>query len=258
MGLDGVVREFSEAERAAVTKSVISSMASEGLRTICLAYKDYRFGDGLTTTTSDATGPNVEWVQQEPDWEDEEQVLAGLTCLAVVGIEDPLRPEVPHAIRRCQHAGITVRMVTGDNIDTARSIASKCGIIAPRNTARRPANIPPVTSERTSDTNVTVTQLTAPEANRPAENAVVGIVLKEEFLVLDSKAFNAAIRDERGVVRQMLFDRIWPRLRVLARAQPQDKYVLVKHGIASLAAGREESVAVTGDGTNDGQIWIIC
>lgn len=39
--------------------------------------------------------------------------------------------QVPAAIVRCQGAGITVRMVTGDNINTARSIAIKCGIISP-------------------------------------------------------------------------------------------------------------------------------
>lgn len=39
--------------------------------------------------------------------------------------------KVPEAIRKCQKAGITVRMVTGDNINTARSIAAKCGIIKP-------------------------------------------------------------------------------------------------------------------------------
>ena len=37
--------------------------------------------------------------------------------------------QVPDAIRKCQRSGITVRMVTGDNINTARSIAFKCGII---------------------------------------------------------------------------------------------------------------------------------
>lgn len=39
--------------------------------------------------------------------------------------------QVPEAIRQCQKAGITVRMVTGDNINTARSISMKCGIIKP-------------------------------------------------------------------------------------------------------------------------------
>lgn len=44
-------------------------------------------------------------------------------------LRDPL--QVPEAIRKCQRAGITVRMVTGDNINTARAIAIKCGIIHP-------------------------------------------------------------------------------------------------------------------------------
>lgn len=35
------------------------------------------------------------------------------------------------AIAKCQRAGITVRMVTGDNVNTAKSIATKCGIIRP-------------------------------------------------------------------------------------------------------------------------------
>jgi magnesium-transporting ATPase (P-type) len=39
--------------------------------------------------------------------------------------------QVPDAILKCQQAGIVVRMVTGDNVNTARSIASKCGILQP-------------------------------------------------------------------------------------------------------------------------------
>lgn len=58
-------------------------------------------------------------------------MIANLTFLGIVGIEDPVRPEVPPAIRKCQNAGITVRMVTGDNVNTARSIATKCGILRP-------------------------------------------------------------------------------------------------------------------------------
>ncbi|RHY83373.1 hypothetical protein DYB31_011285, partial [Aphanomyces astaci] len=49
----------------------------------------------------------------------------------IVGIEDPVREEVPESIRQCNEAGIVVRMVTGDNIVTAKSIALKCGIISP-------------------------------------------------------------------------------------------------------------------------------
>ena len=36
-----------------------------------------------------------------------------LTLVAVVGIKDPLRPDVPASIRQCRRAGITVRMLTG-------------------------------------------------------------------------------------------------------------------------------------------------
>jgi P-type Ca2+ transporter type 2B len=39
--------------------------------------------------------------------------------------------KVPDAIEKCQRAGVIVRMVTGDNIMTARSIATKCGILKP-------------------------------------------------------------------------------------------------------------------------------
>lgn len=38
---------------------------------------------------------------------------------------------MPDAIKRCQSAGVVVRMVTGDNVNTARSIATKCGILRP-------------------------------------------------------------------------------------------------------------------------------
>ena len=59
-------------------------------------------------------------IDGEPDWEDEEKIMDNMTCVCIVGIEDPVRPEVPDAIKQCQRAGITVRMVTGDNINTAR------------------------------------------------------------------------------------------------------------------------------------------
>ena len=35
--------------------------------------------------------------------------------IAIIGIKDVIRPEVPDAVKLCQKAGITVRMVTGDN-----------------------------------------------------------------------------------------------------------------------------------------------
>ncbi len=107
---------------------VIEPMACDGLRTISIAYRD--FVRGKSEINQVHIGPREG--ADDPNWEDEENIVTNLTCLCVVGIEDPVRPEVPDAIKKCQKAGITVRMVTGDNINTARSIATKCGILRPQ------------------------------------------------------------------------------------------------------------------------------
>ncbi|CAH8557736.1 unnamed protein product [Schistosoma guineensis] len=117
-------RPFSLQDQERLTEAVIEPMAGEGLRTIGIAYKKI-------TIATNSKSPNDMIVQSEPNWDDEEHLLEGLTLLGIIGIEDPVRPEVPAAIRQCQKAGITVRMVTGDNVNTARSIAMKCGIIQP-------------------------------------------------------------------------------------------------------------------------------
>jgi magnesium-transporting ATPase (P-type) len=52
-----------------------------------------------------------------------------LTLVGLIGIKDPVRAAVPEAMRKCDVAGIRVRMCTGDNIRTARFIARECGIL---------------------------------------------------------------------------------------------------------------------------------
>ncbi|KAM6121068.1 plasma membrane calcium-transporting ATPase 2 isoform 8-T8 [Pterocles gutturalis] len=183
----GEPRVFRPRDRDEMVKKVIEPMACDGLRTICVAFRDFN------------SSP-------EPDWDNENDILSDLTCICVVGIEDPVRPEVPEAIRKCQRAGITVRMVTGDNINTARAIAIKCGIIHPG----------------------------------------------EDFLCLEGKEFNRRIRNEKGEIEQERIDKIWPKLRVLARSSPTDKHTLVKGIIDSTQVEQRQVVAVTGDGTNDG------
>ncbi|XP_053170989.1 plasma membrane calcium-transporting ATPase 2 isoform X8 [Scomber japonicus] len=183
----GEARVFRPRDKDEMVKKVIEPMACDGLRTICVGYRDF------------PSNP-------EPNWEDENNILTDLTAICVVGIEDPVRPEVPDAIQKCQRAGITVRMVTGDNINTARAIAIKCGIIHPG----------------------------------------------EDFLCIDGKEFNRRIRNEKGEVEQERIDKVWPKLRVLARSSPTDKHTLVKGIIDSTMTDQRQVVAVTGDGTNDG------
>ncbi len=54
-----------------------------------------------------------------------------MTLIGIVGIEDPLRDGVREAVAKCHKAGVTIKMCTGDNVLTARSIATQCGIFSP-------------------------------------------------------------------------------------------------------------------------------
>ncbi|MEG6659640.1 cation-transporting P-type ATPase, partial [Pseudomonas aeruginosa] len=51
----------------------------------------------------------------------------GFTLLALVGIIDPPREEAVAAVAECQAAGIAVKMITGDHVDTARAIGAMLG-----------------------------------------------------------------------------------------------------------------------------------
>jgi Ca2+-transporting ATPase len=104
---DGTVRPLDDARRAQIADAV-DAMAGRGLRTLCL---------GLRLLPAELEGENP----AAPD--------SVLTFVAMVGIKDPVRQQVPDAVRRCKEAGITVRMVTGDNEKTARFIAIECRIL---------------------------------------------------------------------------------------------------------------------------------
>ncbi|WIA22054.1 hypothetical protein OEZ85_004399 [Tetradesmus obliquus] len=109
----GEVVPMTEGIREQLLQTVVA-MASRGLRCICLSYRDYAAVDGSRPADF---------------FEDADRVDRDLIATAIVGIKDPVRQEVPHAVRVCQNAGIMVRMVTGDNIHTARHIARDCGIL---------------------------------------------------------------------------------------------------------------------------------
>ena len=65
----------------------------------------------------------------QPQWEDIYNVEKNLIFTGFIGIEDPLRSDVKEAIDHCRQAGITVKILTGDNINTARAIANQLGIV---------------------------------------------------------------------------------------------------------------------------------
>ncbi|XP_024395320.1 calcium-transporting ATPase 8, plasma membrane-type isoform X2 [Physcomitrium patens] len=108
-------------EKMVELKLIISSFANSALRTLCFAYKEL--------TSEEVAGLTPERIKENGLPEGD------LTCIAIVGIKDPCRPGVPEAVARCQAAGIKVRMVTGDNIHTAKAIAIECGILTPNGIA---------------------------------------------------------------------------------------------------------------------------
>lgn len=167
----------------------------------------------------------------------------GLTFVGAVGMEDPLRPEVPRAIQQCQTAGITVRMVTGDSLPTAVAIARKCGILEPAAFTSTPRR-----DEATSAGSSASGHEAAPAAAAAAASS--DWTLLDDGVAMEGEEFRAAVRDpDTGLVDQRKMDAVWPKLRVLARSSPADKLALVA-GIKGFTGSRQV-VAVTGDGTND-------
>ena len=85
--------------------AAMRQFAADGLRVVAVAM-------GADTTQQENKAPEHD-----------------LTLIALVGIKDPVRADVPAAVKRCQSAGVTVRMLTGDNKLTAVHIAIECGVL---------------------------------------------------------------------------------------------------------------------------------
>ncbi|KAJ5937805.1 ATPase P-type K/Mg/Cd/Cu/Zn/Na/Ca/Na/H-transporter [Penicillium verhagenii] len=162
--------------------TIMSSYTSRSLRCIALVYRDFEQWPprGAATQENDRNMAVFE------------SIFKDMSIFGLFGIQDPVRQGVAEAVHTCQRAGVFVRMVTGDNINTAKAIAQECGIYTPG-----------------------------------------GIAIEgPQFRKLSSKQMNQII----------------PRLQVIARSSPDDKKLLVNQ-LKKLG----ETVAVTGDGTNDAQ-----
>ena len=182
---NGTVVPFTEEKRAELI-AAIETYASKGLRTLSIAYRQLEDNE-VPKLAPDATQLAVEdaWEKAVTDG----TIERNLTMLIIAGIQDPVRAAVPEAVRQCKSAGIKVRMVTGDNLLTAKAIAEQCGIFMGGE-------------------------------------------------CIEGKEWREMTDEQR--------EAIVGRLDVLARAIPSDKLILVET-LKKLG----ETVAVTGDGTND-------
>jgi Ca2+-transporting ATPase len=182
LAADGAVRALNDEMRQAIQQR-LGDAAGKAMRTLAFAYAPLP-----TNTPTDVDGLHALRDLLEKD----------LVYVGFVAIRDPLRDDVKAAVAECRAAGIEVKMVTGDNVETARAIGFEIGLIA--------------------------------RADEPIDTPGAA--------VLTTTRFNELTDDE---LKQQL-----PKMRILARARPLDKYRLVK-----LLQELGEVVAVTGDGTND-------
>ncbi|KAJ1509181.1 hypothetical protein HMI54_014971 [Coelomomyces lativittatus] len=134
------VRVMSPTDRE-IYETCIDTFAKASLRTIGLAYKDLETLPKNYMTTSPfmdenekedgEKSPIKEIKEEQHEHIKEQRGEEGIVFLGLVGIEDPLREGVTEAVENCQKAGVFVRMVTGDNLVTARAIATQAGIYQP-------------------------------------------------------------------------------------------------------------------------------
>ncbi|KAL6292508.1 hypothetical protein ACE6H2_000650 [Prunus campanulata] len=113
-------------DKSMMFRESIEDMAARSLRCVAIAYRPYELESVPTDEQQLAL-----WTLPDDD----------LVLLAIVGIKDPCRPGVRDAVRLCQKAGVKVRMVTGDNVQTAKAIALECGILTSDSDATEPTLI---------------------------------------------------------------------------------------------------------------------
>merc|ERR1711871_205728 len=208
---EGKITPMPEQIRAQVDR-VVSDMTNRGLRTIALTMRKLTEKEIEEGKKSEVEGRWPKFFDSAPENE--------MTLVAIFGIEDPLREQVPGAVARCQRAGIRVVMVTGDHKGTAISIARKCGIL--------PANWMP---------NPVMQKVPVSPSKRKNKSPTKSRVLFGQ--VMEGPAFRKLKDDELRQACQNLC--------VLARSSPTDKALLVN----TLQNVCNEVVGVTGDGTND-------
>ena len=202
-GAPEIVLSFCEipANRQRMIQQKLRSYQQKAMRTLAFAYvrRNGQAADmSLRSLFIDRTSP-----------------LPRFTLQAITAINDPIREDVPAAVRQCKEAGIEIKIVTGDTLATALEIAKQIGSIDEQEQAAQTSS-----ADHTSSADTCAVYQAYSHA----------LITGPEW---------AALSDDEAYERAKV-------IKVMARARPTDKQRLVemlqKHG---------EVVAVTGDGTND-------
>lgn len=150
-----------------------------------------------------------------------------LTFLAMVALRDPLRDTIKDVVNQVRGAGINLRLISGDHTETAKAVAVDAGII----------------SKEEYDNSDSVA-MDAEQFRRIVGDPVIREVSVEE---------GSPARFEYSVTNQSQFEQIIGSLKVIGRAEPEDKRRLVC-GIRGMSDGDgddKKKVAIVGEGIND-------
>lgn len=206
---DGESHELTEDKKDAILGTeVIKVFADKCRRTILCAYRDFSESE-WESFKEENNGLATE--------ADQEAMETELTLISIFALQDPLRPKIAETMDIMHRAGINVRMVTGDFIDTAIAISKEAHIIEDG------------------------------DELKPGYNAEYACMVGEDFRNAVKGTVKVVDGEVTATIENMKkFRQIYPSLKVLARSSPNDKFILV-HGLIT----EGKTVAVTGDGTND-------
>ena len=107
----GMVKHLPDGVTRREIDATLQSYQDQAMRTLAFAYQEMTDGDVAIA--------------------DSKVVADGLVFLGIVAISDPVRPDVPAAVAEVLHAGINVKIVTGDTTATAREIGRQIGLWNP-------------------------------------------------------------------------------------------------------------------------------
>ncbi|KAH0739786.1 hypothetical protein KY290_038491 [Solanum tuberosum] len=111
--LEGNVKPLEESDKEECDR-IIEGMAASSLRCIAFAHKQVSKAEQKDNEHMHGNVPDNSFI-----------------LLGFVGLKDPCRPGVKKAVEACQNAGVNIKMITGDNVFTAKAIATECGILHP-------------------------------------------------------------------------------------------------------------------------------
>lgn len=209
----------------------MESLASQGLRILALASRSL----DKSETRSEGSEPLAR-----------DGIEKGLVFRGLIGLYDPPRPESAFAVKNCHQAGIRVRMLTGDHIETAKAIAIQIGILpSSRSLQKQQSQLSGQVNTYDSDAISSTTEKIQYSPSNATSRSAIDVSSMDmlsapvaKSLVMTAKEFDAYSDEELDKLPMLPL--------VIARCAPTTKVRMIE-----ALRRRKAFMAMTGDGVND-------